>query len=82
MSGISEEILAAYDELVAQFPDVPRKGKTMPYTSINGNMFSYLGPDGTLALRLNQADREKFIDVYMNDIYHYRTSTLLLFPQA
>jgi hypothetical protein len=33
----------------------------MPYTSVNGNMFSFLAPDGTLALRLPSEQREAFI---------------------
>ena len=32
----------------------------MPYTSMNGHMFSFLLPDGTLALRLPPDDRERF----------------------
>src|SRR5260370_15447593 len=36
----------------------------MPYTSVNGNMFSLLTPDGTLALRLPPADRETFLKRY------------------
>lgn len=72
MSEIPIENLEKYDALVAMFPDIQRKGKKVPYTSLNGNMFSYLGPDGTLALRLNQADREKFIDAYNTslDVQH------------
>ncbi len=35
-----EEKLNIYDELVARCPRFERKGKTMPYTSANGHMFS------------------------------------------
>ena len=56
-----EEKIRQYDELVSHFPDIPRKGKKVPYTSINGHMFSYLGLDGTLALRLEKEEREKFL---------------------
>ena len=38
--------------------------KTMPYTSLNGNMFSFLSPDGKMGLRLSKADREAFIEKY------------------
>ena len=58
---IDEGILEAYDALVATRPDVERKGATMPYTSINGHMFSFLTPDGTLALRLSADDRSTFL---------------------
>jgi hypothetical protein len=32
----------AHDRLVTAVPEVERKGAAMPYTSVNGNMFSYL----------------------------------------
>lgn len=53
--------LAAYQKLVAANPHVERKGATMPYTSVNGHMFSFLTKTGTLALRLPAEDRDAFI---------------------
>ena len=61
---ISEAVLNAYDALVATRPEVERKGATMPYTSMNGHMFSFLTPDGTLALRLSADDRDAFMKTY------------------
>jgi hypothetical protein len=58
------ESVALYDALLATNPEIKRKGATMPYTSIHGNMFSLLTPDGTLALRLPAADREAFLKRY------------------
>lgn len=55
------EQLALYDALVARFPDIKRKGKKNPYTSVNGHMFSFLGKDGVLCLRLSKTDRETFL---------------------
>ena len=55
---------ALYDALIATQPEVERKWATMPYTSVNGNMFSLLTPDGTLALRLPAADRDAFLHKY------------------
>jgi hypothetical protein len=49
---------------VATLPGVERKGASVPYTSVNGHMFSYLSADGRLALRLAPADREAFIERY------------------
>jgi hypothetical protein len=43
---------------------VERKGDTMPYTSLNGHMFSVLHKDGSVALRLPAADREAFLKKY------------------
>jgi TfoX/Sxy family transcriptional regulator of competence genes len=61
---IGEAALRAYDTLVATHPELERKGATMPYTSMNGNMFSFLTPDGVLALRLSAADRDAFLHTY------------------
>ena len=36
----------------------------MPYTSVNGHMFSILNKDGSLGLRLPKDVREKFIETY------------------
>ena len=59
-----EEKIALYDQLIATHPEVERKGKTMPYTSVNGHMFSYLSKTGTVALRLPKAEREAFLENY------------------
>src|SRR4051812_21830956 len=56
--------VTSYEKLVATNPNVKRKGATMPYTSVNGHMFSILTPSGTLALRLPTAERESFLRKY------------------
>lgn len=56
--------LELYEALVATNPNVERKGATMPYTSLNGNMFSLLTKEGSLALRLSEKDREAFLKKY------------------
>jgi hypothetical protein len=56
--------VALYEALLATNPAIERKGATMPYTSVNGNMFSLLTPDGTLALRLPEDEREAFLKRY------------------
>ena len=61
---ITDAILRSYEELVATRPEVERKGAKMPYTSINGHMFSFLTPEGTLALRLPPAERTDFMERY------------------
>src|SRR5689334_10498944 len=53
-----------YEKLVATLPGVPRKGATVPYTSENGHMFSYLSKTGKLSLRLPQEAREAFLTKY------------------
>ena len=53
--------LEFYEKLVASLPGVERKGATVPYTSLNGHMFSYLSKEGKLALRLPEQARAEFI---------------------
>ena len=50
-----------YDLLIQSNPKIVRKGKTMPYTSVNGHMFSFLSKEGNMGLRLSQNNREVFI---------------------
>lgn len=61
--------IESYEKLVATFPDVPLKGATHPYTSLNGNMFSYLHPSGKMALRLGAEDREQFMKKYKTTLF-------------
>jgi hypothetical protein len=56
--------LLLYEDVVAQLPGTARKGATMPYTSLNGHMFSVLHKDGSVALRLPSPQREQFLKKY------------------
>jgi hypothetical protein len=56
--------LSLYENVVAQLPGIERKGDTMPYTSLNGHMFSVLHKDGSVALRLPSPEREQFLRKY------------------
>jgi hypothetical protein len=59
-----EEKLAQYDELVAKCPRFERKGKTVPYTSANGHMFSLLNKEGELGMRFSKPVQEKYIEEF------------------
>jgi hypothetical protein len=64
--------LALYDRLITTAPAVQRKGDTVPYTSLNGHMFSALHKDGTVALRLPADEREAFLEKYKSSLAsHY-----------
>ena len=56
--------LALYEKLIAAHPEAERKGAMMPYTSLNGHMFSLFTKEGYLALRLPSAEREAFLKKY------------------
>jgi hypothetical protein len=59
-----QQKLELYEKLIAANPGVERKGATVPYTSLNGHMFSYLSKEGKLALRLPAEAREAFLKKY------------------
>jgi TfoX/Sxy family transcriptional regulator of competence genes len=67
-TNVNGNTLAVYEKIVASNPEVERKGDTIPYTSLNGNMFSLLGKDGSLGFRLSKEDREDFIKKYPSAI--------------
>jgi hypothetical protein len=56
-----KESLALYDKLVSNCPRFERKGKTMPFTSANGYMFSQLNKDGELGIRFSDKIQEKYL---------------------
>ncbi len=58
------ENLKLYEALVSSIPEVERKGATMPYTSRNGHMFSFLDKTGKMSLRLPTQDREAFLSKF------------------
>lgn len=64
-----EEAKGLYAELVATVDEAQLKGAKVPYTSMNGNMYSYLGDNG-LALRLPADAREAFLATYQSTLYH------------
>jgi ABC-type transporter MlaC component len=53
---------------VATNPNIERKGAAMPYTSVNGHMFSLLTKDGQLIIRLAPEDREAFLKKYKTKV--------------
>ena len=61
--------LELYDKLVEKCPRFDRKGKTMPYTSANGHMFSLLNKDGQLGIRFSKGVQEKYIQEFDTTIF-------------
>lgn len=62
------DALKHYERLIATRSGVERKGAAMPYTSLNGHMFSFLTKTGKLALRLPPAEREAFLKEYKSKL--------------
>jgi hypothetical protein len=59
MGDSREKILVIYEKMVASQPDIQRKGAANPYTSMNGNMFSFITKEDEIALRLPDEVRAK-----------------------
>lgn len=57
-----EEVIAIYDRIIDGIQEFDRKGKTMPYTSANGYMFSQVNKDAELGIRMPTADGKKFME--------------------
>lgn len=59
-----QESLNLYDETVVLSTHSERKGKTMPYTSSKGYMYSLLNKKGQLGIRLSKEDQKQFDQEY------------------
>ena len=66
-----EHKLELYDELVAKCPRFDGKGKTMPYTSANGHMFSLLNKEGELGIRFSKEVQQKYIQEFGTTIFTF-----------
>ena len=69
MENKQKEKLPFFEKLVQTVAEVELKGASMPYTSINGHMFSQLSKSGTLGLRLPSAERDKFLEKYETELF-------------
>jgi TfoX/Sxy family transcriptional regulator of competence genes len=65
----SNAAVELYEALIATIPAIERKGDANPYTSLNGNMFTLLHQSQTLAIRLPDGEREKFLKKYKTTLF-------------
>jgi len=56
-----DEVIAIYEKVVTAIPGLERKGDTLPYTSLNGNMFSMVDSEGNIVLRLPKDALDAFM---------------------
>ena len=68
-SKFSTEKLELYEKVLRTNSKIERKGDANPYTSLNGNMFTLLHSSGTLAFRLPEEEREKFLKKYKTGLF-------------
>ena len=53
-------VLAAFDTMISGIKGVDRKGATMPYCSINGNMYAMISKADIIGIRLSENDLKAF----------------------
>lgn len=58
------ENLSVYRDFVARFFGDDVKGKANPYTSMNGNMYSFMDDQGRICLRLSEENRAHFAAMF------------------
>jgi TfoX/Sxy family transcriptional regulator of competence genes len=66
---IPAEKMELYEKLIRERPHIDRKGVGLPYTSMNGHMFSFLSAGGSLALRLPAEKREEFLSKHKASLF-------------
>lgn len=69
MNTADESLLEQYNKAMTLHPDIEIKGKSVPYTSVNGHMFSQLSKSGTVGLRLPKEERERFLKKYRTTLF-------------
>jgi TfoX/Sxy family transcriptional regulator of competence genes len=65
-----------YEKLVDAIPGIERKGAAMPYTSVNGNMFSFMDKQGDCGIRLPEKDRDEFLKKYKTKLFETQGTVL------
>lgn len=77
--------LEIYENLIAMLPNIERKGKSMPYTSSNGHMFSLLNKDGEIGIRLSKEKRKEFLETYQTEPFRSHGAVMkeyVLIPES
>jgi TfoX/Sxy family transcriptional regulator of competence genes len=72
---IPSDNLDLYTRLIETNPNIELKGASMPYTSLNGHMFSFLSESG-LGIRLPKEVREEFLKKHATTLYKTRGTIL------
>ncbi|MDA9262138.1 hypothetical protein N9P55_00040 [bacterium] len=71
-----KERLELYDQVAALCNRFERKGKTSPYTSANGYMFSFLNKAAELGFRFSKEVQENYFDKYETTYYKSHNSVM------
>ena len=80
-----EEKLKIYDELIDKCHRFERQGKTVPFTSANGYMFSILNKAGELGIRFGKYAQKKHMEKLNTTVFKSHGATMrgyILIPDA
>ena len=80
-----KEAVSHYDAIVASCQGIERKGKTVPYTSANGYMFSLVNKDGEIGMRFDKDRQAKLIEELNSSLFKSHGATMrgyVLIPEA
>ena len=70
------DIVALYDAQIEAHPEIVRKGKNNPYTSVNGHMFSFTNKDLECGIRLSKEDQAAFIEEFDSKLFRSYGATM------
>ncbi|MEQ8360220.1 MAG: hypothetical protein RH860_12080 [Cytophagales bacterium] len=79
-----EEQLKIYEKIIAKCPRFKRKGKSSPYTSANGHMFSQLNKEGEIGIRFSKDVQKKYMEEWNSSHFKSYNSIMhgyVLVPQ-
>ena len=71
-----EEVLEHFKAVIDLHPAIQLKGKTMPYTSANGYMFSLLNKAGEIGIRFSKEVQEKYMKELSTTYYKSYGATM------
>ncbi|MEM7375119.1 MAG: hypothetical protein AAF587_41375 [Bacteroidota bacterium] len=80
-----KEQLAIYDALISKCDRFERKGKTMPYTSANGYMFSLLNKAGEIGIRFSKEVQQTYMKEWESTLFQSYNSIMhgyVLIPES
>ena len=61
LARLEPEAIAVFDRMIKAVNGVERKGATMVYCSVNGNVYAMINKASVIGLRLSPEDRNSFV---------------------
>ena len=71
-----QDKLKVYDDLVSRCDRFERKGKSMPYTSANGYMFSLFNKAGEIGIRFSKEVQKEYMEKYETTLFKSYNSVM------